>query len=144
MAIVYIGRKWVHNGDKVRGEKTSYLKLILLFLNYHDHITPTLETLHWVQYKILLYVFKALKQEAPLYLEELVNIYKPARSLRSESNTTLVTPIVRTKRYGERRFDKAAASLWNDLPNELRNVQSVNVFKKKLKTHFFRQAFLSF
>lgn len=116
----------------------------------HDHITPTLETLHWlpihyrVQYKVLLYVFKALKQEAPLYLEELVNIYKPARSLRSENNTTLVTPIVRTKSYGERRFDKAAASLWNDLPNELRNVQSVNVFKKKLKTHFFRQAFLSF
>ena len=77
-------------------------------------------------------------------LEELVNIYKPARSLRSESNTTFVTSIVRTKSYGERRFDKAAASLWNDLPNELRNVQSVNVFKKKLKTHFFRQAFLSF
>jgi hypothetical protein len=77
-----------------------------------------------------------------LYVEELVNIYKPARSFRSENNTTLVTPIVRTKNYGERRFDKAAASLWNDLPNELRNVQSV--FKKKLKTHFFRQAFLSF
>jgi hypothetical protein len=85
-----------------------------------------------------------LKQEAPLYLEELVNIYKPARSLRSENNTTFVTPIVRTKSYRERRFDKVAASLWNDLPNELRNVQLVNVFKKKLKTPFFRQAFLSF
>jgi hypothetical protein len=118
--------------------------------NIHDHITPTLETLDWlhihyrVQYKVLLYVFKALKQEAPLYLEELVNIYKPTRSLWSESNTTLVTPIVRTKSYGERRFDKAAASLWNGLPSELRNVQSANVFKEKLKTHFFRQAFLSF
>ena len=55
--------------------------------NIHDRITPTLETLDWlhihyrVQYKVLLYVFKALKQEAPLYLEELVNIYKPTRSL---------------------------------------------------------------
>ena len=59
MAIVYIGRKLVHNGDKVGGEKILYLKLILLFLNYHDRITPTLETLHWlhyrVQYKVLLY-----------------------------------------------------------------------------------------
>ena len=115
----------------------------------HDHITPTLETLHWlpihyrVQCKVLLCVFKTLKQEAPLYLEELVNIYTPARSLRSESNTTLITPIVGTKSYGERRFDKAAASLWNHLSNELRNVQAVNVFKKKLKTHFFRQACLS-
>ena len=104
----------------------------------HDHITPTLETLHWlpihyrVQCKVLLCVFKTMKQEAPLYLEELVNIYKPARSLRSESNTTLVTPIVRTKSYGERRFDKAAASLWDDLSNELRYGLSVNAFKKKL------------
>ena len=79
-----------------------------------------------------------MKQEAPLYLEELVNIYKPARSLRSETNTTLITPIVRTKSYGESRFDKAAASLWKHLSNELRNVQSMNVFKKKLKTHFFQ------
>ena len=84
-----------------------------------------------------------MKQEAPLCLEELVNTYKPTRSLRSESNTTLTTPIVRTKSYGERRFDKAAASLWNHLSNEIRNVQSMNVFKKKLKTNFFRQAFLS-
>ena len=85
-----------------------------------------------------------MKQEAPSYVEELVNIYKPARSIRSENNTTFVTPIVRTKSYRERRFDKVAVSLWNDLPNELRNVQSVKVFKKKLKTNFFRQALLSF
>ena len=84
-----------------------------------------------------------MKQDAPLCLEELVNIYKPARSLRFESNTTLITPIVRTKSYGERRFDKAAASQWSHLSNELRNVQSVNVFKKNLKTIFFSQAFLS-
>ena len=93
-----------------------------------------------MQYKVLLYVFKALKQEAPLYLEELVNIYKPARSLRSESNTTLVTPIVRTKSHGERRFDKAAASLWNDLPNELRNVVSER-FQKETKLIFSDERF---
>ena len=96
-----------------------------------------------MQYKVLLYVFKALKQEAPLYLEELVNIYKPARSLRSESNTTLVTPIVRTKSYGERRFDKASASLWNDLPNELRNVVSER-FQKETKDSFFQTSVFKF
>jgi hypothetical protein len=112
-----------------------------------DHITPTLETLQWlpihyrVQYKVLLYVYKALKQEAPLYLEDFVNIYKPARSLRSENNTTLITPIVRTKSYGERRFDKASASLWNDFSNELRNVESVNVFEKNLDSFFQTSVF---
>jgi hypothetical protein len=97
------------------------LQLLCWFrIKKHDHITPTLETLHWlpihyrVQYKVLLYVFKALKQEAPLYLEELVNIYKPARSLRSESNTTLVTPIVRTKRYGHNLGKTLALSQNNE------------------------------
>ena len=93
-----------------------------------------------MQYKVLLYVFKALKQEAPLYLEELVNIYKPAISLRSESNTTLVTPIVRTKSHGEKSLDKAAASLWNDLPNELRNVVSER-FQKETKLIFSEKRF---
>ena len=90
---------------------------------------------------MLLYVFKALKQEAPVYLQELVNIYKPTRTLRSENNMLLVKPIVRTKTYGERRFGRAAAVLWNDLPKELRNTESVNAFKKNIKTYSFRQAF---
>ena len=113
----------------------------------HDHITPTLETLHWlpihyrVQYKVLPYVFKALKQEATLYLEELVNIYKPARSLRSESNTTLVTPIARTKSYGERRFDKAAASLWNERTSKCTVSER---FQKETKDYFFQTSVFKF
>jgi hypothetical protein len=42
---------------------------------------------------------------------------------------------VRTKSYGERRFDKAAPTLWNSLPLSLRNVNSLDVFKRELKTH---------
>ena len=88
------------------------------------------------------YVFKYVKQEAPLYLSELVNLYRPSRSLRSKNNLTLVTPIVRTKAYGNRRFNKAAATLWDAYPKDLRNAKSVSIFKRKLK-HFFRQAFLN-
>ena len=81
-------------------------------------------------------VFKSMKQEAPLYLSELVNLYRPSRSLRSENDLTLVTPIVRSKTYGNRRFDKAAATLWNAYPKDLHNAKSVSIFKKKL-IHFF-------
>ena len=100
-----------------------------------DHITPVLHSLHWLpvsyrcQYKLLLYVFKALIQKAPIYLQELIQVHKPSRSL-------LTTPSVWTKTYGERRFDRAAAFLWNALSNEMCDTtQSVDVFKKKLKTH---------
>ena len=86
-------------------------------------------------------MFKALTQKAPIYLQELVQIYKPARTLRSGNDRLLVKPKVRTKTYGERRFDRAAAVLWNELPDELRNSQTVNAFKKNLKTYLFRQTF---
>ena len=114
----------------------------------YEHITPVLHTLHWLpvafrcQYKLLLYVFKALSGKAPSYLQELVVMYSPSRTLRSGNRSLLVTPIVRTKSYGERRFDKAAALQWNALPDEMRDITlSVTTSKKKLKTHLFKLAF---
>ena len=62
----------------------------------HNHITPVLVSLHWIpvqyriQYKLLLYTFKALNGLAPIYLEELINIYQPTRSLRSENEMRLI------------------------------------------------------
>ena len=114
----------------------------------YEHITPVWRSLHWLpihyrcQFKILLYVFKALRGEAPVYLQELVTIYRPTRTLRSGNDNLLQVPNdIRTKTYGERRFDKSAATLWNSLPSTLRNSRSVNVFKKDLKTHLFKLAF---
>ena len=49
---------------------------------------------------------------------------------------------IRTKIYGERRFDVAARNLWNSLPACLRNEQSVEAFKKGIKTHLFKIAFV--
>ncbi len=43
-----------------------------------DHITPVLISLHWIpvkyriEYKIILYVFKALQGEAPVYMTDMV------------------------------------------------------------------------
>ena len=96
-------------------------------------------SLHWLpvefrsQYKLLLYVYKALNDLAPLYLKELVTPYKPARSLCSESAFLLQVPKTRTKTYGEHRFDKAVATLWNALPSNLRLAKSVDIFKHGLK-----------
>ena len=99
----------------------------------HDHITHVLINLHWltvdhrILYKILLYVFKCLNNLAPVYLTELVIPYNPTRAQRSETANLLTVSSVRTKTYGERRFDKAASTLWNDLPSQLRNAKTLNV-----------------
>jgi hypothetical protein len=49
-------------------------------------------------------------QNHSTYLEELIVPYTPGRSLRSENEDLLQQPRdVRTKTYGERRFDRAGA-----------------------------------
>ena len=113
-----------------------------------DSITPALMQLHWIPvqyrpiYKILLYVFKALHGKAPAYLEELITPYSPGRSLRSTNGNLIEQPRdIRTKTYGDRRFDRVGATLWNELPIHLRKEQSLPLFKKGLKTHIFRLAY---
>ena len=89
----------------------------------------------------LVYVFKALHGTAPIYLQELLTLYIPTRSLRSENTNRLQVPKVRTKSYGHRRFDMAAAILWNDLPSDLRLLDTIDLFKSRLKTHLFKLAY---
>jgi hypothetical protein len=66
---------------------------------------------------------KALNDLALVYLKDLVTAYEPARTLRSENAMLVVQPKVRTQAYGERRFDKAASTLWNSLPSSIRHEQ---------------------
>ena len=43
--------------------------------------------------------------------------------------------------FGDRSFSVAATKLWNELPEDIRNISSINVFKTALKTHLFKSAF---
>jgi len=110
-----------------------------------QHITPLLKCLHWLPikqrtaYKILLLVFKTLSGHAPDYIADLITVHVPPRPLRSSSQRRLEVPQT-NKYYGERTFMFAAAELWNNLPNEIRDSASLNMFK--LKTYFFRMYFL--
>ncbi len=57
----------------------------------YDHITPILQSLHWlpikfcISYKILLLAYKALNDLAPAYLTNLLSRYNPTRSLRNKT-----------------------------------------------------------
>ena len=63
-----------------------------------EHITPALQQLHWlpikscIHFKILLLTFKILHNLAPSYLDELIYIHTPSRTLRSSSTIQLFTP----------------------------------------------------
>jgi hypothetical protein len=113
-----------------------------------EHITPVLMSLHWlpvewrIKYKILVFVFKCLNTEsAPSYLSDLLRLYVPGRSLRSSSDGTILVELISRNKHGMRAFVNCAPSLWNKLPYELRHCSSLNCFKQKLKTHFFKECF---
>ena len=86
-----------------------------------DHISPVLASLHWlplksssVQFKILLIrTYKALDDQAPSYIKDLIVQYFPNRALRSQTAGLLVVPRVSKSRMGGRAFSYQALLLWN-------------------------------
>ena len=78
---------------------------------------------------------------APPYLSEAIDIYKPARALRSSSAPKLEQPRTKTQSYGGRTLNSAAATLWNNLSIDIRTTKDYNSFKKKIKTVLFKEAY---
>ena len=114
-----------------------------------DHITPILFHLHWlpvserIKFKIPLLTFKALHQQSPTYIQDLITRYLPSRSLRSPSTLSLNPVSFNLKTYGSRAFSVSAPELWNKLPDDIRSCENLSLFKHKLKTHLFKNYYFS-
>mgnify|MGYP001548869816 CR=1 FL=1 len=111
----------------------------------YEHITPILMTLHWlpvparIDYKVAVLVYKALHDQAPKYIQDMLVPYLPSRQLRSSGTGLLQVPRFRTKQYGARSFSVFAPKLWNTLPVELRTCATLQSFTSQLKTFLFRK-----
>ena len=112
-----------------------------------DHITPVLEELHWlpiefcIHFKVLLYIFKALRGQAPQYLGQLCCYKQRPSHLRQPKDFSLQVPLTQ-RSATEAAFNVQGPVLWNKFPHDIKTaLNSVNIFKKKLKTHFFRLYF---
>ena len=104
-----------------------------------DHITPILRR---IRHKILSATYRSVHDNTPLYLSDLLQKHNPSRLLRSASRSLLDVPGPRdskTKRYGQRAFRYVAPSLWNVLPESIKEKDSIQSFRPSLKTHFFTQ-----
>ena len=112
-----------------------------------DHITPVLTSLHWlpvkfrIDFKILLFVYKALHNLAPPYLANLIQPPDSTRQLRSANLMLLKVPWANLRQKGDRAFSVAAPTLWNTLPMGVKTASSLAIFKNRLKTHLFSLAF---
>ena len=94
-----------------------------------------------IQHKLITITWKTLHGLGPKYLSDLLKIKQTGRTLRSNKALVLEVPKTTNKNGGDRAFEKAAPFLWNKLPAELRNIQTLDSFKSKLKTHLFKDAY---
>ena len=98
-----------------------------------------------IQFKMMTFMYNCSRGNAPAYLTELLTKSKPTRVLRSASNAaiTYAVPFNKRKTFSDRGFRTAGPALWDKLPIDIREAETLDLFKKKLKTHYFRD-FYSF
>ena len=94
-----------------------------------------------MQYKLLLLVHKTFIGDSPPYLADMMITRSTTRSTRSSHRVNLlVVPHHGVNKYSEKAFAVAGPRLWNELlTDELRGCNSLDTFKKKLKTLLFQK-----
>ena len=115
----------------------------------NESIDPVLYSLHWlpvhqrIKFKILLFTYKILHDQAPSYLCDLVTVRENLSMVhRSDTAVTLRPSRYQNECHGGRSFSVNAPRLWNALPPHVRNAHTLDGFKTALKTHLFREYFL--
>ena len=118
--------------------------------DFHGFIIHAMmRDLHWlpvsfrIEFKIMLITYKVLHDRTPIYIHELLQLHTPSRNLRSSNKNLLVKPYFNLNSYGKRAFSVAAPELWNNLPEDIKSANSIDDFKRKLKTFLFTRAYES-
>lgn len=83
---------------------------IIICTPSRERITPVLQLLHWLPFKISLLTFKSIRDLAPPYLCYLVHITIPFHSFRSLSASYLIVPSAQLTTVGHRAFSRSAPS----------------------------------
>ena len=122
---------------------------VVLRRRKYDSSTKCLIELHWlpilqrIKFKLLTLVFRGLHGSLPQYLQELLVVRQFARSTRLSSckAITLIVPTTQRSLFADRSFSVAGPTLWNNLPANIRLLDSYDVFRKQIKTILFNEAF---
>ncbi len=117
-----------------------------------DSSKQALYDLHWlpikarINFKILTYMFNCHTGNAPTYLIELLTPKVQRRSTRSSESCIEChnVPFNKRKIFSDRSFSKIGPKLWNNLPLSLKQLSSIECFKRNLKTHLFKDYFSLF
>ena len=111
-----------------------------------DHVTPILKQLQWLpivkqlEVRDAIMVFKCLNGLAPPYLCQKFKTRSEVHNCNTRNRDRLHIPLCRTA-AGQRSFTFRGQRLWNSLPDEFQSITNLDVFKVKIKQHFFKGIF---
>ena len=108
-----------------------------------DHIGMDMLNLHWLKinkhitFKIVVLVYLCINGSAPGYLCDLLK-YNHNRHLRSSTKGLLPVMMSRMTLVHNSSFSIPAPCIWNSLPPDIREKDTLDGFKSALKTFLFR------
>jgi len=93
--------------------------------------------------KIAMRAHKCIYGNAPEYLRGLIKVKSTSRyNRRSNGGMLLEEYNARSKKtLGDGTFKTAGPKIWNILLEDIRMQDNYNIFKRQLKTHYFRLAY---
>ena len=92
-------------------------------------------------------MFKALHGQAPEYIVEMCRHVSPnirRLTLRSAGRLAYELEVPRRRvstGYGDRALCVVGPGLWNSLPLNIKTAESLEVFRRRLKTYLFEQCY---
>ena len=123
-------------------EKKVHSRIYFLKDTLATNTTDLILFLHQcIDYKLAVTAFRAKHGLAPDYINELALPHSVSRTLRSTGANLLHVPKSNIVK-GDRAFMIAGPRVWNSLPSNIRAITNLLDFKKKLKTFFYRKAFM--
>ena len=104
----------------------------------YDHVTPVLQFLRWLPVQDMFNLrdatmaFKCIKGLAPPYLCEKFEFRSELHNINTRYRNDLNIPLY-TSASGQRTFHFRAVTLWNNLPNNIKDIDTLSSFKREYK-----------
>ena len=125
------------NITKLQGVQNFAARIVTGTRKY-DHVTPVLQRLGWLPVQDMLnfrdavMTFKCIKGLAPPYLSEKFELRSELHNVNTRYKNDLNIPLY-TSASGQRTFYFRAVTLWNNLPNNIKDINVLGSFKSEYK-----------
>ena len=126
------------NITKLQGVQNFAARIVTGTRKY-DHVTPVLQRLGWlpvqdmlINFKDAVMTFKCINGLAPPYLSEKFELRSELHNVNTRYKNDLNIPLY-TSASGQRTFYFKAVTLWNNFPNNIKDINVLSCFKAEYK-----------